>query len=125
MQKPLKKRQGVIALVFTTLFMLPLVMLAQSRQVTGTIIDAATNQPLAGVSVTIAGQTTGTSTNEKGQFTLEAPLKGKLSLSFTGYNTQTVNVPATGDISLRLEPTNQSLNEVVVIGYGQSRKKDL
>ncbi len=117
---------GRLSLSRPPLFLVPLTMLAQTnRQVSGTIIDASTNQPLMGVSVILDGKTTGTSTDDKGHFTLEAPVKSKLSISFTGYVTQTVTVPATGDISLRLEVTNQSLNEVVVIGYGQARKKDL
>lgn len=126
MQTHVKPRPGIIALVLAALFLVPLTMLAQTnRQISGTITDASTNLPLPGVSVTLAGKTTGTSTNDKGQFTLEAAVNSKLTFSFTGYVTQTVTVPATGDISLRLEVTNQSLNEVVVIGYGQARKKDL
>ncbi|AXY75375.1 SusC/RagA family TonB-linked outer membrane protein [Paraflavitalea soli] len=126
MQTLVKPRPGMIALVLAALFLAPLTMLAQTdRQVSGTVTDASTNLPLQGVSVTLAGKTTGTSTNDKGHFTLEAAVNSKLSFSFTGYVTQTVTVPATGDLSLRLEVTNQSLNEVVVIGYGQARKKDL
>ncbi len=126
MQTHVQPGHRAIVLVLAALFLVPLTMLAQTnRQVSGTIIDASTNQPLMGVSIVLSGKTTGTSTDDKGHFTLEAPVKSKLSISFTGYVTQTVTVPATGEISLRLEVTNQSLNEVVVIGYGQARKKDL
>jgi TonB-linked SusC/RagA family outer membrane protein len=125
MHKPLKKRQGVMALVFTTLFLLPLVLLAQTRQVSGTIIDAATNLPMPGVTITLDKKTSGTTTDATGHFSVEAPVGSTLTISSAGFTTQTVKVPASGELSLKMEVNRQSMDEVVVIGYGQARKKDL
>lgn len=125
MKKLLTQPQGVIALMFTALCLLPLTMLAQNRPVTGTIIDAATNQPVIGASITIGNKAAGTTTNAEGRFSLEAPVNATLHISSLGYTAQTIKVPASGEISIKLEANKVSLNEVVVIGYGSARKKDL
>ncbi|MFT3822843.1 MAG: SusC/RagA family TonB-linked outer membrane protein [Chitinophagaceae bacterium] len=124
MHTPLMKKQKVASILSAILFMMPLVTLAQTRQVTGTVVDASNNQPLTGVSVSIDSKT-GTTTDANGHFTVEAAANTTLTISSLGYLTQTVKVPASGTISVRLEVNRQSMNEVVVIGYGQVRKKDL
>ncbi|MBO9563887.1 MAG: SusC/RagA family TonB-linked outer membrane protein [Niastella sp.] len=126
MQRFLPKKQGAIMLLLASLFMLPLTMLAQNRQVSGTVIDATTNQPVIGVSITIAGKTSGgTTTNQDGKFSLEAPVGTSLTITSLGYAEQTVKVPASGEIAVKLQVSSKEMNEVVVIGYGQARKKDL
>jgi TonB-linked SusC/RagA family outer membrane protein len=126
MQRFLPRKQGAIMLLLATLFMLPLTMLAQNRQVSGTVIDATTNQPVIGVSITIAGKTSGgTTTDANGKFSLEAPVGTSLNISSLGYAEQTIKVPASGEIAIKLQISSKEMNEVVVIGYGQARKKDL
>jgi TonB-linked SusC/RagA family outer membrane protein len=126
MQRFLPNKQGAIMLLLASLFMLPLTMLAQNRQVSGTVIDATTNQPVVGVSITIAGKTSGgTTTDGNGKFSLEASVGTSLTISSLGYAEQTIKVPASGDIAIRLQVSSKEMNEVVVIGYGQARKKDL
>lgn len=125
MQKQLKNREYPVFLCLCLLLFIPGIMHAQTRQLTGTVTDASTNQPIGGVSVTVVSQTTGTQTDENGRFSLLVPANGQVALSFAGYVAQTLKVPATGELSVRLELTGSSMEEVVVIGYGQARKRDL
>ncbi len=95
---------------------------AQTRQISGQITDQQSNDPLVGASVEVKGTTTGTATNAKGNFSISAPANGTLIFSSIGYETQEVPVNNRSAINIRLNANNKSLNEVVVIGYGQVKK---
>ena len=88
-------------------------------------VTSATGEPLAGVSVTLKGTTTGTTTDNSGSFTLTVPEKGTLVFSFVGYNPQEVPLTGQPEIEVKLSPANTVLNEVVVVGYGTQRRGDL
>lgn len=94
------------------------------QTVTGTVLDEM-NEPMIGVTVTIEGTSNGTVTDFDGKFTINLP-KGKntLHVSYIGYETQVVSVKGKS-IVVNLQPSAQSLNEVVVVGYGTAKKKDL
>ena len=95
------------------------------RIITGTITDSANGRPLQSVSVIIKGTRTGTQTAADGKFTINAPANaGVLIISSVGYNSKEV-AAGSESLSVSLSPSNASLNEVVVIGYGTTRKKDL
>jgi TonB-linked SusC/RagA family outer membrane protein len=94
------------------------------KPITGRIADQSGN-PLAGVSVTVKGTDKGTSTNEKGEFTIDASDGDKLEISYVGFTSQTIKIKGTSDISVILVKQASSLNEVVVVGYGTQRKVDL
>lgn len=98
---------------------------AQTKKVWGKVIDATTKQPLSGVSITVTDTRQGTSTNAEGAFTLNAPSEAKtILLTFVGYQDQVVEL--TGKpLQIGLLVDNKDLNEVVVVGYGTQRKKDL
>lgn len=90
---------------------------AQTTTVTGTITDAVTNQPLAFANVIFVGTNTGTTSNEKGAFTLSATGSfTKIAVSFIGYKLATrVITPGTSQtIAVKLESDSQLLNEVVI-----------
>ncbi len=93
--------------------------------ITGTVLDE-NRQPLPGVSVRIKGATKGTITENDGSFKIEAPQKSTLVFSYLGYGTQELQV-SEGNKTLRvqLQSTNNQLNQVVVIGYGEVKKRDL
>lgn len=94
----------------------------QNITVRGTVRDDK-GQTLAGSSVNISGTGQGTSTDERGNFTLSAPGGSQLLISLIGYDTLRVNAQPTVNVILnRLE---NILTDVVVIGYGSVRKKDL
>lgn len=86
-----------------------------------------TGEPLIGVSVIVKGQATvGTITDFDGNFVLDIPTgKGMLEVSYIGYKTQTVTIGKNTQITIKMEPDTQALEEVVVIGYGAVKKRDL
>ncbi|MDR1938966.1 MAG: TonB-dependent receptor [Tannerellaceae bacterium] len=94
------------------------------KTITGTVVDEA-GEPLIGVNVVIKGTTTGVVTDINGQYAIQAPQNAVLTFSFIGYTT--INQPAGNQsvINITLTEDTQSLNEVVVIGYGTIKKKDL
>ncbi|ODT35859.1 MAG: SusC/RagA family protein [Niabella sp. SCN 42-15] len=98
---------------------------AQTRQVNGAVTDHL-GVPLAGATVSLEGSGTATQTNENGVFTITVPSSGSpmLVISAVGYNTQTVPVSG-GSINVALTQHVVAGDEVVVIGYGTSRRKDL
>jgi len=81
--------------------------------------------PLSGVSVTIVGTSTSTSTDVNGRFKISAPKGSKLRFSNVGYESQEVVVGERGVIDITLKDLNESLEEVVVVGYGQQKKAHL
>lgn len=95
------------------------------RLVSGTVIDEK-GEKLPGVSIVIKGTTRGTTSDAKGQFRLSVPTSDvTLTLSFVGYKTQDVVVGNQTTLSITMQPDQNSLDEVVVVGYGQVQKRDL
>lgn len=98
---------------------------AQSRTVEGRVLDNVSGTPLVGASVTVKGAENGVLTNATGQFTLVVPAGAtQLTISYSGYATTDVNITS-GKLEVKLSVTSSSLADVVVIGYGSTRKKDL
>jgi len=97
---------------------------AKAQTVTGTVTDSK-GDPLSGISVTVKGTTKGTSTNAQGVFTLSG-VANDATLIFTGagFTAQQVKV-AGGAINVAMVTSISNLNEVVVIGYGTARRKDV
>src|SRR5256885_3492545 len=94
------------------------------RAITGTVTDSANGRPLQSVSVIIKGTSAGTQTAADGRFTINVPANANtLVISSVGYGSK--EVPVSESLNISLSPSNASLNEVVVIGYGTTRKKDL
>ena len=122
MQKILNLKQGTQKAMFFVFFLLcSTVMLAQNK-VSGTVLDA-TGEPLIGVSVLEAGTSNGVVTDFDGQFTLTVKQGAKLTFSYVGYLSQTL--AATNGMKVTLQEDNKVLNEVVVVGYGTMRRKDV
>lgn len=95
-------------------------------KVSGTLTDAETGTALIGATVQVKGTTTGTSTDLDGTYSIEAPDGNAiLVFSYIGYVNQEVVVGNQSTINVSLVPDVQSLNEVVVVGYGAVRKTDL
>jgi len=98
--------------------------LAQST-VTGTITDSATRNPLQSVSVLVKGTATGTQTGADGKFKIAVPAGATtLVVTSVGYGSKDVAI-GSGDMSISLSSSSSILTDVVVIGYGTARKKDL
>lgn len=93
-------------------------------EVNGRVIDEGGN-PLPGVSVLISGTTVGVATDVRGEFRISVPdLKTKLVISFLGMETEIVEVKK-NPVEVILREKQNDLDEVVVVGYGSARKKDL
>ncbi len=96
------------------------------QKIKGTVTDATTNEPLAGVNVVVEGSTIGSVTDASGKYTIDIPNStAVLTYSFIGYNTERAEVNGRSIIDISLVPDIQKLDEVVVIGYGTRAKKDV
>lgn len=101
---------------------------AQPSEIVGTVIEAQSKLPLAGVTVRFQGETSAssTSTDESGRFVLKASESaGNLSFSLVGYLAREVVYPGVSLQTIALTKENTALDEVVVVGYGTVRKRDL
>jgi TonB-dependent starch-binding outer membrane protein SusC len=98
---------------------------AQNGVVTGTVTDAANGQPLPGVTVKVRGTSLATTTNVNGGYSIKVNPNSKLIFSFIGYTDQEVEVGAGNVYNIKLAASSSNLNEVVVIGYGTAKRKDL
>ena len=95
------------------------------KKVTGTVKDA-TGEPMIGVSVLVDGTTIGGVTDFDGNFTINnVPEKGVLKFSYVGFKDQKVSVAGKSSVNVTLVEDAMGLDEVVVIGYGTMKKKDL
>jgi TonB-dependent starch-binding outer membrane protein SusC len=116
---PVARLFGVVFLCFLAQF-----AFAQQR-VTGTVSDNTASVGLPGVNVSIKGTSTGTTTNGSGQYTLDVPSGATLVYSFIGKLRQEIAVGNRSVIDVTLTDDATALGEVVVIGYGTTKKKDL
>lgn len=93
------------------------------RQIKGTVVSGTDNEPLPGVNVVVKGNTsTGTITDFNGTFTLSAPADAILSISYIGFKSQEIAVKGHKDIKIVLQEDSETLDEVVVVGYGVQKK---
>ena len=112
--------------LLTILFVfLGIVVFGQTKTITGTVTTEQDQGGIPGVSVVIKGTTTGTITDINGSFTIEATEGAILEFSFVGMKPQEVLVGNNTQLSVQLEPDIIGLEEVVAIGYGSSKVKDL
>lgn len=104
--------------------MLSVMAFAQSRQITGVVVDA-TGESIIGANVLEVGTTNGVITDIDGNFTLTVGTDAKIQVSFIGYVSQTITVGDKNQIKVTLKDDSQALEEVVVIGYQTVKRKDL
>jgi TonB-linked SusC/RagA family outer membrane protein len=95
------------------------------EEITGRVVDEK-NNGLPGVTVVVKGSTKGTTTDEQGSFKLAVPgPQSVLVFSFVGYETKEVTVGTNKVLTVSLGEGDQTLNEVVVVGYGSQLKKEI
>lgn len=112
------------ALTAVMLFLVTTVF-AQDKVVTGKVTSSKDGSPVIGASVTVKGGKGGTATGPDGSFSLRVPATAStLVITSVGYESKEVPVGA-GSLDIELKETNAALSEVVVIGYGTQRKKDV
>lgn len=107
-------------------FFIPLFLFAQTRTISGKVSDEK-GVPLAAVSVIVKGTNTGTQTDASGNFSLPVAGTGKVKLIITylGYKNREITAGEVKTVSVQLEKDENSLDDVVVIGYGTMKKRDL
>ncbi|MBC6989648.1 MULTISPECIES: SusC/RagA family TonB-linked outer membrane protein [Hymenobacter] len=99
----------------------------QTRQVTGRVFSGTDKSPLPGVSVVLKGTTTATATDNDGKFTLAVPASGDGVLVFSsiGYDATEARLGSGSTVDVTLKEKTTALNDVVVVGYGTQRKRDV
>lgn len=98
---------------------------AQTRTITGKVTDNS-GAGLPGVSVTIKNSSTGTQTDDNGDFSITVPGNARaLVFSFIGYNPQEMSIGRSNTINVRLSGEEKKLDEVVVVAYGTQRKREV
>lgn len=95
---------------------------SQQRQLTGTVIDASSGEPMIGVTIKVKNGQGGVVTDLDGHFTISVTNKTELVVSYLGYVEQTVAVGDLGVVTIKMKPDDQQLDEVVVVGAGTAKK---
>jgi TonB-dependent starch-binding outer membrane protein SusC len=122
---PIKRLLMRAALPLLLLFVAQ-TLLAQNREITGRVTDSKDGAPVAGASVQPKGSNQGVSTGADGNFSISvAPNVTALVVSSVGYAEQEVNISGRNSVEISLVATGADLSEVVVVGYGTVRKRDL
>lgn len=104
---------------------LPLLQVTPERVVIGTVRDSLTGAPLSGVTIQVRGTQSGTMTDARGEFQLNVPDRATLVVSYLGYETKLVPAGSRARIDIKLQASVSSLNQLVVIGYGTTSRKNL
>ena len=118
--KNLKKK-----LFFLSFIMFTIQLSAQEVSISGSVVDAESQTPLIGANVLIEGTNKGTVTDFDGKYTIKAKVGDVLIVTYLGYEASRITVGNSTTINMQLMPSSDTLNEIVVIGYGTSTRKDL
>ena len=117
----MKKISLFVALILCCSWQL---VLAQ-KIITGTVTDAKDGSTLPGVSIVVKGTSTGTLTDITGSYSIKATADQMLLFSFIGYKSQEIAIGSQSTLNVALVQNAELLDEVVVVGYGTTKKKDL
>ncbi|WP_248282215.1 vWA domain-containing protein [Mucilaginibacter robiniae] len=115
-----------LALVLLMLISLTSVRADSSRMITGMVYDNQSKQPLPGVIVQIKGTKTSIQTDSKGHYAINIMNSyDKLTFSFIGYKSQTIDVKNKGKVDVYLQASSAILHDVVVVGYSTQQKTSI
>ncbi|WP_084812382.1 SusC/RagA family TonB-linked outer membrane protein [Flammeovirga pacifica] len=114
-----------IILTLAMLSIIPIDSYAQDVLLKGRVTDADSDEPLPGVNVIIQNTSQGTTTNFEGEFTLAVASGESLVISYIGYQDQVVAITTQTKLDIKLSVDVEALDEVVVIGYGTQKKKEI
>ncbi|MEA4935178.1 MAG: TonB-dependent receptor [Paludibacter sp.] len=117
--KRLKFLMFILTLFATT------VLTAQELKIQGTVVDKKSGETLIGASVLQKGTTNGTITNFDGFFSIKVPSGATLSITYVGYASQELVVTSETKLLVEMNPDAEMLGEVVVVGYGTQKVKDM
>nr|MBC8457174.1 carboxypeptidase-like regulatory domain-containing protein [Deltaproteobacteria bacterium] len=111
--------------ILSCLLLVANILLAQDVTITGTVTGAEDGAPIPGANVVVKGTTIGSITDLDGNYTITAPGDATLVFSFVGLQTMEIPVGNQTTINVALETSMELIDELVVIGYGSARVKDL
>lgn len=114
-----------VVLLICSLLLTVLQLHAQNQVLVKGRITDAQNKPLSGVSVVVKGTNEGVTTNDNGEYQINAPSRGTLVITSIGYPTKEISINGQSTHNVSLTSTSVDLDQVVVIGYGSQRKKDV
>jgi len=113
-------------LFLTLISLVPFTALFAQRQISGKVMDGVLNEPAIGAAVLVEGTTIGTVTDMDGTFTMEVPSDAQyLNISMMGYKTERVDIRKEAMVAVTMLEDAKLMDEVVVTGYGTSRKRDV
>ena len=116
----------VMALLVTTSQLNVAPLFAQAGEITGTVRSLDEGTPIPGVSIFFKGTTIGTTSDQDGKFVLNAPNKDAIVVfSFIGYKTLEIPLNGQSTLEVSLESDISTLSEIVVVGYGETKKQSL
>ncbi|MEP6725708.1 MAG: TonB-dependent receptor [Bacteroidota bacterium] len=121
----LLKSTRQVAILFFSMFLLGIATQAQNQVTVKGRITNEKNQPIPGASVVVKGTTTGATSNENGEYQLASPSKGTLVISSVGYPAKEIPVNGRAIVNISMASSSTDLDQVIVIGYGTQRKKDV
>jgi TonB-linked SusC/RagA family outer membrane protein len=114
-----------ILIVMLSMLLLNLQLLAQNRTVTGRVTDAS-GAPVPGASVLVKNTSVGTVTRADGTYSINVPANGQsLVISGADVATQEITIGSKTAIDVSLQPVNKNLQEVVIVGYGTTKRTTL
>jgi TonB-linked SusC/RagA family outer membrane protein len=125
MKKVHSTRRAKFPMLVAVLLLFFTAMAQQSVRVTGRITDANTGAAIAGASITIGDTKKGTVSDDNGNFSVTTSKGSVLQFTFSGYKPKTITVEGDLTINVTLESLSAQLTDVVVVGYGERRKRDI
>ena len=111
-----------IVLTITAVLFACASVLAQNKQVAGTV-TGADGSPIVGATVVVDGTTVGTSTDLQGKYTLAAPTNGTLVFSFIGYEDTKIAINGKTTVDATLKESSKAIDDVIVIAFGEAKKE--
>ena len=117
----------IITSIFLLCLMLPVYSQnSQERVITGTVLESGSDEPLPGASIVVSGTRNGTYADANGSFSIKTDQKDPvLKVSYIGFEDMSVKVNGRKDLTIRLQPDSNLLDEMVVIGYAEKKKENL
>ena len=122
----MKPKLVTLKLLILLSLVFPISLSAQQKTVTGKIVAQDTKEPLQGVTVSVKGSSTAVTTDKEGMFSVVVPSNAAvLEITYVGYSPQELQVGIQNNVSVSLASADNKLSEVVVVGYGTQRKRDV
>lgn len=123
-KQQLRKAFAVAFYAMATFLLAPVLRAQNTIHIKGRVLSEG-GQPVAKASVQVKGSTTGVSTDDNGHFEIVAPSNAVLVISSVGYAASTIKVNGRPSIEIALTATSNSMDQVIVVGYGTQRKRDV